>query len=237
MAAEEQDEALVPELDPTAKAEKERSKKIIMDRMLHNKWSDAMRAGKEKRWVAEPVLRTGEEAFPFPALEVHPLLFTPDASFSVRAVAEAHAATLVTFSMQGVGKEQLRPVHRAFLDAFSESPGSGVLRPGLQLMDITYVSGLAPYLLRWAMLGGIRAAVWPELRSYSFVKFERNALQTEQLCFDLGLHNWVMGWSFLLDPQARVRWVMHSTPADGELAHLIAATNLLRAESAESERR
>ncbi|KAA0156903.1 hypothetical protein FNF31_05826 [Cafeteria roenbergensis] len=210
-----------------------RERRIIISRFSGSKVADAMRADRDKRFEAAPVLLDETSgAFPFPELEVEHLF--EQRTESIRSLAGRNTATLVTVSMTQHARKQLEPVHAAFLDTYrldSLSPADKV--PGVGLIDCSYANGWVFALMRSMMLPGLRGSVSAAMRPHSYSRFEASERKTEGFCFDAKVHNRTLQCSYLLDRSGTVRWWMHSDVSDNELEAMIQATNALLEEQSQ----
>lgn len=192
-----------------------RERRIIISRFSGSKVADAMRADRDKRFEAAPVLLDETSgAFPFPELEVEHLF--EQRAESIRSLAGRNTATLVTISMTQHARKQLEPVHAAFLDTYrldSLSPADKV--PGVGLIDCSYANGWVFALMRSMMLPGLRSSVPAAMRPHSYSRFEGSERKTEvrdesfaclRLSFGPGLRwgstgprdgAWLWFWRFL----------------------------------------
>ena len=156
-----------------------RERRIIISRFSGSKVADAMRADRDKRFEAAPVLLDETSgAFPFPELEVEHLF--EQRTESIRSLAGRNTATLVTVSMTQHARKQLEPVHAAFLDTYrldSLSPADKV--PGVGLIDCSYANGWVFALMRSMMLPGLRGSVSAAMRPHSYSRFEASERKTE----------------------------------------------------------
>jgi hypothetical protein len=246
----------LPPLDEATAQQKERDQQILLQKMGRSKWSEAVRAGREKLYLAtEAQLEDatqvaggagGEREGAWSGGGLLRVPFRPPAAMRVEGLYARESEVdgggvewgqlvrrgpaVVTVSFQALGHGQLADVHAAILDAHAAGrvrlvpPGRRARASDeVALLDVGVVDSFAMTLLRWALIGGMRRAVPPQLRPYALASFQRLPHNVENLCFDLRIHNRVMQHTFVVDRAGLVRWRMHAEPAPAELDALIVA--------------
>eukprot|EP01138_Halocafeteria_seosinensis_P005674 gb/GECG01005801.1/.p1 GENE.gb/GECG01005801.1/~~gb/GECG01005801.1/.p1 ORF type:complete len:268 (+),score=33.20 gb/GECG01005801.1/:1-804(+) len=176
---------MFPELDEETKKQKQRKQQIILERMRRSKLADAMRMENEKLFEAGAKPLAEQDSFIFPDTEIEPLF--EDASdslepLSIHGLARRSDVSLLTLSFNGIGKQQANAFNNVFLDVFNPPGRSAVGDSQTNIIDIHYYDGLVYSILKRFLKNGLRKNTQqqsPQLKDYSYVKFERYVPQTE----------------------------------------------------------
>lgn len=174
--------SLLPELDEATKALKKRKHDILMHRIAHSKWADAMRSDKDKQFEASASLLPEASQFAMPSVQVEEM-FGSTRTRPLRDVLSENRATVITLSFQAYGQKQLARVHDAVLTTYglkpNDTPSTAASVAGIGLVNISYLDGPVMWMLRWAVIGGMRSAVAPAMQPYSYCVFQPRIPATE----------------------------------------------------------
>ncbi|BFZ62362.1 Mitochondrial ATPase complex subunit atp10 [Saitoella coloradoensis] len=201
----------------------EKGQKNLVKFLNSSYWNDfhAMKKHMGKHWIAPRLMFRKDKALYMPNLKGRTLNTSSTKDESTTTAILNHPVTLVSIFSSRSAEEQAATFSNAFREHFA-SAAEGE-RPGM--VSINVQENPLKAALVWAFLPGIRKSVPPEEHDNYFFITTR---LPDELRYSIGYLNTYVGYTYLLDSEARIRWAACGDAEEVEKSTMIkAATKLL----------